>query len=746
MVSAMMPMLGLSMLQATLNGSRVVNYQGDEFRLTSAVESAAIHTAENVWSAYLRDPIQSGAAGDIESFRDYLDAQGVIDMGPGGSPGALDGTDVLQLTGVPGAAIGNPELDDVNVDTMRILRRDEADATQLFITVSASTNRGQGIINPVLNRAIQLVYTIEPDTFEGFDYGILTNNVNCIFCHTVVDNAERFYNTDPAHNGSFDRVRVGSLEALHLRDNVDGNPATNDWDADSLLAGTLYIRGSALDQNGVPIANWGSQSLVSADFDVHGHLNQDSWGALSSDAFTPAGSPPPTGENLYLDYPTAYADMPDGKLPTHFPPPFPDDGGIDPFTGLATTAGENNRIVDPEEFFAASQHAEGAITAGIINMSDPAFVIDTVSEYSDALFTGNQVSLASVNTGNVILSGTASNPIAIDGDLVINGFIKGKGTLMVSGNIYVPTDLKYLDGQTMVSDSPTCPRTFGIAQDGTSNALGLVSGSNILLGDYLKPSVFTGPGTWDITDGSASDDFNFVLSEISIFNRNEWAKTLEFFPGPGQIETDPTTWTIPNPNFDLAYIPRYYQFGDGNEIPIYNKGDMYWDTTNGAWHTSREAVVAWDTAALTIVDPADTTNPYLYDGLGNAYRSSKRPPSLPSFNSGEGVVAMHDNENDPLKSASETAFAAIDYLDDDLRAPVQEHGGQQLARGCCIELEEAEGRSGRGNDSRHRVRSCRRDDVRFRRREALQEHRPATCARRRRDRPRDLQREGSVES
>ena len=180
----------------------------------------------------------------------------------------------------------------------------------------------------------------------------------------------------------------------------------------------------------------------------------------------------------------------------------------------------------------------------------------------------------------------------------------------MKGNIYIPTDLKYLDGQQMLpGDSPgnpTGPRTYGIAPDGTTNALGLLSGANIMVGDYLKPSIFTAPGTWDIIDGSPSTDFNFVLSELAIFNRNEWTKT------------QPTVWdsggnSIPNPNYVADYIPRYYQFGEGNEIPIFTPADMYWDTTSNHWHSGREAPIEWDPAMLTIVDPTDTSNPILYD-------------------------------------------------------------------------------------------------------------------------------------
>ncbi len=636
LVASLMAMMGLSMLQAALDGSRVVNYQGDEFRLTSAVESAATLATEEVWSQWLES--RDAIAGDndahghpkfgIIAFKEYLDGLGILVSADAAVPPTLNdtvtyGTDMLGIVGIPGSMLGNPEFDDVNVDNMSILRVDDAESIKLYVTVSASTNRGAGIINPVLNRAIQLVYTIEPQVFDGFDYGILTNNVNCIFCHTVVDSADRYYNTDPSLHGTFDKVKVGSLEALSLRHNGDGNPGINDWDADSFLAGTLYVRGKALDHHGVPITDWPNQSLESAVFDGHGLLSQDTWGDLLGAAMSPAGSPPVAGENLYTDYPTNYSDMVDGNLPTAFPPPFPDNGGVDPVSGNPVTTGANNRVIDPEEFFAAAQSAEGAITAGIINLSDPTFVIDNVGEYADALFNGNELSLPSVNTGNVILSGTAANPItidgtvAIDGDLVINGYIKGEGSLVVSGNIYIPTDLQYLDGLTYLPGdtpgSPSGPRTFGIGQDGTRNALGLSSGSNIMIGDYLKPSIFTSPGQWDIIDGSASGDFNFVLAELSIFNRNEWTKTQPMLPGPGETNLAPANWTVANPSYDASYIPRYYQFGEGNEIPIYNKADMYWDAANGAWKTTRETPIDWNTSHITIVDPTDTTNPILYD-------------------------------------------------------------------------------------------------------------------------------------
>lgn len=623
MVVSLLAMLGLSMLTAGLNGSRSLNYQSDEYRLTSAVESVGILSTETLWSGYLQD--QGGEAGAISSFRTYLDGLGITDT-PGAAtpPLATDGIDLLQVAAVPGAAVGAAEFDNVNVDALRAVRVDQGDSTQLYITISASTTRGAGIVNPVLNRAIQLVYTVEPEEFEGFDYGVLANNINCIFCHTQIDSADRYFNNDPNDYNTFEKIKVGTLESLMIRHEWDTRPEMSDWDADSMVAGPIYVRGSVVNQNGVPVTNWDEASLRSVDFDQYGYIVEDTWGDVHIEDFVAAGDPPPPGENLYLDYPTDYNDMPDGKLPTIFPPPFPDDGGIDPGTGQPTTAGAGNRVVDPEEFYKASLDAEGGIIAGIINVSPPDFIIDTVPEYADALFNGNTAAVSGSVTGNIVLTGTEDNPIvihetvAIDGDLVINGYVKGSGSLIVSGNIYIPGDLRYLDGReylpTDTEGNPSGPRTFGVAQDGQRNALGLASGGNILIGDYLKPGENGGipPEQWDIVSGNANDDgdamgaWSFTLAEMSIFNRGEWAKTQPTLP---DINGD----MQPNAFYDPNYMPRYYHFGDGDTIPIYNQGAVYFDPSTQTWIGDEEVPLSWDVDMLSMVEPGDLTSPYLYD-------------------------------------------------------------------------------------------------------------------------------------
>jgi hypothetical protein len=619
MIVSMLAMLGLSMLSTGLSGTKSLNGQSDDYRLQSAVESVGTLATEQLWSGYLRQ--QGGAAGTIATFRNYLTSVGVTDAGPGGAPGATDGADWLNTTGIPNDTHHHAGFDDVNVDDLRLLRRDDGESTRLYVTVSATTKRGQTHAHTE-NRAIQMVYTVEPAPFEGFDYGILTKNVNCIFCHAKVDTTDRVYNHDPSLYNTFAKVKVGSLESLMLRN--DNRPSIGDFDADSLIAGTLYVRGSATDQSGVPVNNWSTHSALSCVFDTNGHMVQDNSGNMTYDHFHPAGTPLGPNENLYLNYPTDYNLMPDGKLPTSFPPPFPDDGGIDPATGLPDpSGGANNQKVDPHEFYAVAHDADGTVSGCAINVTPPGTVIDTQSAFNQATSTGNTASLPSSLQGNVILTGTIDHPIvlnktvAIDGDVVISGYVTGSGSIVASGNVYVPTDLHYLDGNSYLpGDSPghpTGPVTFGVSADGSANCLGLACGGNVLIGDFLKPSVFVNPGDNDIVTGNPDGPWNFTLAEMSLFNRTEWAHTQPKLPGPGQDHLQPSTWTVTNPTYlGSHFVPRYYHFGPGDVVPIYNLGTSYFDPTSGTWRGDDEVPTTWDMTKLTVANPGNTSDPVLY--------------------------------------------------------------------------------------------------------------------------------------
>jgi hypothetical protein len=104
---------------------------------------------------------------------------------------------------------------------------------------------------------------------------------------------------------------------------------------------------------------------------------------------------------------------------------------------------------------------------------------------------------------------------------------------------------------------------------------------------------------------------------MTLFNRAEWAHTQPFLPGLGQDPRNPATWTVPNPTYlGPNYVPRYYQFGPGDPIPIYNLGALYFDPSTGTW-LGGEVPLSWDANLMTIVDPANTSSRILYDSSGN---------------------------------------------------------------------------------------------------------------------------------
>ena len=645
----------MALVTATLSGNRSLKAQAEDYHLASSVESTAILAMDGIWSGFL-EHVAAGANREqtIAEFRAYMNLRGIFDQADAFDedddgvvelvPGANDGTDLLALLSLP-VRNGSLQFNDVNIDAARIVRVDlpgvagiPSDVTQLFITVSASTTHGDGLVNPIMNRAVQQVYTVEPDDFDGFEFAMLANNVNCIFCHTNVDTVDRFYNRDPGAYGTFAKARIGTLESLLIRHDMDGKPAVyNDGDADSFVAGSVYSRGAAVQHDGEPIANWADLSFRSYEFDpVTGKILEDLWGAMTLTPFSPAGDPPSPGANLYLNYASAIADQVDGPMPTFFPAPIPDDGGVDTATGLPDPGSINNRKIDDFEFARAAATATGAITAGIVNVTAKGDSIDTLAEYAAAYFTGNAASVQQSVDGNVILTGTPDNPIridgtvAIDGDLVIQGWVQGEGTLLVRGNVYIPSDLVYLDD---VDGNGS--RIFG-KNDGLSNALGVTAGGNILIGDFQRPASiqpdesYQLAGKFEYISGNPDtgvvmdDQWSFALAEIALFNRAEWARTQEFLPGMGDDFAAPS---VPNPHYDPDYVPRYYGYDEDTIIPIFNKAPasapdpldpdaqfLYYDPALDSW-IGEEASLGWDQTKLTYADPTNPNDPLLFDAV-----------------------------------------------------------------------------------------------------------------------------------
>jgi len=584
--------LAYSFFAVVADSVKHTNTRRDVTRLDSAAETVISLAVQDVWSGYLAS--QGGNTGSLASFRAYVAGLGITDAG----------TDVTNTLDLPVSNFAAGTIAGCNVLSVIATTKDEGSTTELSFTATVGSSRGSNAAQAGPKRAIQQTFVVEAGSWAGLDYALLANNVNCVMCHADIGSTDLFFNTN-GPLAQVDRIRVGTLENLLLRDS-----------ADSTVAGTLYVRGLATDKAGAPITDWAAQTLKSVDFDSGGKLILDSLGDATLTDLVPADSVDPVAmENLYLDYSGDTASMVDGYMPESFPPPFPDDGGYDPNLGGPVPGNEGNRVVDDSEFNAVAANANGTLAGGSIHLNNDVDQITTEADLNNALTTGNVSSLGGSTAGNVILTGTIDNPIlldgevAINGDLIIQGYVEGDGSILVSGNIYVPSDLIYADG---IDDNGN--RTFGLSAQGQSNELAMAAGGSIIVGDmwYAKPKNGTAPQVTGDETGKA----NFVISEMGLFNRSEWTKVQPILPGPQDDIEDPSTWSVVNPTYDPDYLPRYYAFNEGGTIPFFlaskKNNPMYYDPVENSWVGKEHG--GWTNYAAY---PDNPTDPFLFDSNGN---------------------------------------------------------------------------------------------------------------------------------
>lgn len=500
-----------ALLGVAVHASEAPRDRGDRFEVKRAATSTNKLAAQTVWSTYQAS--LGASTSSIAGLRAQLTAQGILDQSAAAVPARFE---LLGRLGLPTNDAGEIVLGDIEIDSVLVHRIDLARETQLVVTTSAMARRGYVDATTNVDDMVTDVFSLEPARWDGLDFALLANNINCIMCHTTVDDARRVYDgAGIADAGEFTRARVGSIESFQFR----GDP-------DSSIAGTLYLGGSAIDEHGDPISDWRALSLMAASLDSEGHIVEDLLGNPILDSLSAADPTSPSPyENLYTDYLGGSGQI-DGEMPDTFPLPFRDDGGFDPLTGDLTAAGTGNRLVDDNEFHSTTSHFSGSILGGAIGVLPHGSTISSTSG-AERLRDGTETSLAAVTDGNVMLTGTVDNPIridgdvAIDGDLIISGPIEGLGSLWVRGNIYVPSDLEYADATSGSS------RQFGLNGNGGLNALGLTAGGNIVMGDPYRAQWGEGAPV----NGTENGNWNFTLEQTAIFNRGEWVKTQAELPG-----------------------------------------------------------------------------------------------------------------------------------------------------------------------------------------------------------------------
>lgn len=422
------------------------------------------------------------------------------------------------------------------------------DGGAAFNTTVKRTDAGDSIVLNVVStgkvgsasRRIQQTLSVQGSPYKGSLFALLSNNVNCIFCHTRVTSIEAGYNADGslaalsssvnAINASVkdtQRVRVGVLENLTL--DQDGK--------DSLVTGTIYTRGT-------------SSLTSSSALKTMGFSNNADTLTNTVKSFTPqnCGAAPCTAlGNSYSNYPNS--NYPDGELPDSFPLPIPDTN--------------SNKQIDNAEWedAIANDSSPGTLSGGDIKLVSTTVTETVVSGKTvrtitpDPTRTQQDKTIVSSNdsttrgvAGNLILKSTPGSPLTIDGtlyvdgDVVIQGSIAGNGKIIARGNIYVTGDVKYACG-TPAGSSPC-----NYSQPQTLPQFGLIAGGNTMLGPYMNVS--TGSSLTDVTNKDLLDlgndgNTSFSMGEAALFNYKEYIKAQA------------------NP----SYIPRFYRLRP--EVPVW---------------------------------------------------------------------------------------------------------------------------------------------------------------------------------
>ncbi len=449
-----------------------------------------------------------------------------------------------------GSLFGAPQnLGDGSSFVVRVSRQDgtsSASEPVIQLTVVSTGTLADGT-----TRRLRQVFRVDR-AFFPFDYALLTNNAECIFCHLDVKSLDAQRGEPNPNDPStwWRRAKVGVLESLIMRDDEDAG----------VVHGSLVARGTVSQQYSGTIgpSNGYRTTMNPGDARIRSTTRVS---VTPADCRTPSNCTTP--QNLYYNYPdsnnlAAFGNrFPDGELPDSFPLPIPDTN--------------NNRLIDDAEWDAEvssslagtnESYSAGSITASMT--INPSGSIGWPGG-------GSVLTQTSANLGqsrnNVILDGsvtpiTLSGTVFINGDVVIRGRVRGNGTILARGNVYVMGDLTYDcgSGSSLAACDYSTPSRLP--------QLNLIAGGNAVVGDYMTIDTFLNDARRDpinmlsternqqtmsfcranptnracsqLTSSGRSSRPSLALTEIANFNRRELQRYLR----------------------DNNYRPRLYTFGE----------------------------------------------------------------------------------------------------------------------------------------------------------------------------------------
>jgi hypothetical protein len=126
--------------------------------------------------------------------------------------------------------------------------------------------------------------------------------------------------------------------------------------------------------------------------------------------------------------------------------------------------------------------------------------------------TGGSKTISAVQSGNIYLEGTSTNPITINGPVVIannvvlKGVITGQGTIYTGHNVYLVGDITYKNGPSSPrpSDNTVATRDAWVASNHSKDLVAFAAKGSILFGDVTNSSGWSNPWEGYLTGKDAS--------------------------------------------------------------------------------------------------------------------------------------------------------------------------------------------------------------------------------------------------
>jgi hypothetical protein len=427
-----------------------------------------------------------------------------------------------------------------------------------------------GTLNNGTTRILEQRFSVRRGFFP-FDFALLTNNVDCVFCHVDVKSMDALKTPTPSAATPWSKAKIGVLESIVTRTTNSTDKNTSDFwfNAAGNVAGSVYTRGT------VQIDNWGSVSNgVTASLRSNLVAGNTQVTSSTYNSVSPVdcsiSSNCLSNRTMYYNYPkstnlAAYnGRWPDGNIPDEFPLPIADTNA--------------NRIIDNTEW-------SSTVTSSIdgTNLDYPAGTLSAnMTVYTGtggtAAWGGTSRSidtddLASTATPNdVIMDGNSvtisvNGTVYINGDVYIRGWVKGSGTILARNNIYILGDIKY--DCTDTQNSKAC----NYANADTLPKLNLISGGNIVAGDP-----FASQRRQQSELNSTNAGYQRSFTSCRVYQSNTSANPEAITYNGQQENCGKTSWDGTEPNLPMretaafnrnelekavansSYVPRFYRF------------------------------------------------------------------------------------------------------------------------------------------------------------------------------------------